>query len=226
MDLKTTKKMPIRNNQDVQIYIIGPSGIQNDLLATFLEKETRYPCITASFDSLQKMATGKSDQIRLLMIDCSGLDAPTLWQNLFKRNIDKLAQDLVALFNVDPTIGIERDAVCQRIRGIFYLNDQMEIFVKGVFEILSGELWYSRKTMSEFLLKRGSFNTFVKSTPNSLTFREREILIGIASGSSNKKLAEDFGISHHTVKTHVYNIYKKINVPNRLQAALWAAQYL
>jgi DNA-binding NarL/FixJ family response regulator len=59
-----------------------------------------------------------------------------------------------------------------------------------------------------------------------LTSREREILCRLACGAKNKEIAADLCISLHTVKTHIYKIYKKINVSDRLQAALWAATYL
>ena len=218
--------MSSENLQEVQINIVGPSGIQNELLASFLEKETGYPCKTAAFEGLSDLMTGTPCRKRLLMIDCSGMENAKQWKSLFKKHIDPVAENLIVLFNVDPKSGIEKDAVVQGIRGIFYLNDQMRIFAKGVMDVLAGELWYSRRIMSDFLLKRGAFNAFSRSSSSILTFREKEILIGIASGASNQELSDSLGISLHTVKTHIYNIYKKINVPNRLQAALWAAQYL
>ena len=59
-----------------------------------------------------------------------------------------------------------------------------------------------------------------------LTPREIEILSLVAIGAKNEEIAEKLYISSNTVKTHIYNIFKKIDVPNRLQAALWAAKNL
>ena len=62
--------------------------------------------------------------------------------------------------------------------------------------------------------------------PILLTPREIEILGMIALGASNTEIAEKLFISPNTVKTHIYNLFKKINVTNRLQAAFWAAKNL
>ncbi|MFO7560466.1 MAG: LuxR C-terminal-related transcriptional regulator [Desulfobacterales bacterium] len=220
------RKRVIRQDQNTLIHIIGSSAIQNELLASFLKKDTGCRFMTGAFKDLDKIIKDDSSHTSLILIDCIGIDGAGIWSRIFTGNKSKVSQNPIVLFNVDPDGGIEREAVSKGIRGIFYLNDPMEIFPRGVLEILKGELWYSRKTMSDFLLKRGSFNKYSERAASALTFREREILIGIASGASNKDLAADFSISLHTVKTHIYNIYKKINVPNRLQAALWAAQYL
>jgi LuxR family transcriptional regulator of csgAB operon len=59
-----------------------------------------------------------------------------------------------------------------------------------------------------------------------LTPREKAILALVACGASNETIAANLYISLHTVKTHIYNAFKKISVQNRLQAALWAAKHL
>ena len=63
-----------------------------------------------------------------------------------------------------------------------------------------------------------------KKAQSLLTPREKQILTMIAVGASNDEIADNLCISPHTVKTHLYNIYNKIRVPNRIQAALWAAK--
>ena len=59
-----------------------------------------------------------------------------------------------------------------------------------------------------------------------LSGRESEILGLVAQGAMNTEIAQTLYISRHTVKSHLYNIYKKIKVTNRLEAALWANENL
>lgn len=56
----------------------------------------------------------------------------------------------------------------------------------------------------------------------SLSDRELSILKKLASGSSNKVIANDLSITEATVKVHVKSILRKIHAKNRTQAAIWA----
>ncbi|WP_316979242.1 response regulator transcription factor [Shumkonia mesophila] len=59
-----------------------------------------------------------------------------------------------------------------------------------------------------------------------LSPREREILAGVARGECNKEIGRRLGIEADTAKAHLRNIFKKIGVANRTQAALWALKNL
>ncbi len=59
-----------------------------------------------------------------------------------------------------------------------------------------------------------------------LTAREREVLELVASGLANKQIARKLGISERTVKAHLTNIFQRIGVTDRTQAALWARKHL
>ena len=58
--------------------------------------------------------------------------------------------------------------------------------------------------------------------PSRLTRREREILQLVAEGHSNAQLAKLLWVTEQTVKFHLSNIYRKLDVSNRTEAARWA----
>jgi LuxR family transcriptional regulator of csgAB operon len=80
--------------------------------------------------------------------------------------------------------------------------------------------------MTKCILEGTDNNNASKSQTEKLSERQIEILALVAVGATNDEIADRLCISPHTVKTHLYRIFKKINVPNRVQAALWAAQNL
>jgi two-component system NarL family response regulator len=62
----------------------------------------------------------------------------------------------------------------------------------------------------------------VRGNPDGLTEREMEVLRLVASGSNNREIARKLFISEKTVKNHLSNIFQKIGVADRTQAALYA----
>jgi DNA-binding NarL/FixJ family response regulator len=59
----------------------------------------------------------------------------------------------------------------------------------------------------------------------TLTVRERDVLSSLAEGLSDKEVAQRLGISVDTVRTHLANVFGKIQVESRLQAALYAVRH-
>ena len=65
----------------------------------------------------------------------------------------------------------------------------------------------------------------VAPVEHGLTERERDVLVLLVSGLSNKQIARRLGIAEKTVKAHLSNIFRSIGVADRTQAALWAERH-
>lgn len=92
---------------------------------------------------------------------------------------------------------------------------------KAIFLITDGER-YIQPSLIPALNSRLINRDADKNKLIDLTKREREVLINIANGMSNKEIATGLNISERTVKNHIFNIFKKIGVSDRTQAAVFA----
>jgi len=213
---------------DSFLNIVGQNILQNELLLSFLKKETSLKCTCSpNLESTTQIDANDSSIPQVIILDCKHVDMKNLWTDIREWNCSNSSPCFFVLCNAEPDSQFEKKAMDSGIHGIFYNNDPLPLIAKGICAVLQGDLWYSRKALTKCLLgPRSSSNSSIRPAMSSLTFREKEILACVASGYTNKAIADDFSISIHTVKTHIYNIYKKINVNNRLQASLWATKYL
>ncbi|MBN2058792.1 MAG: response regulator transcription factor [Deltaproteobacteria bacterium] len=194
------------------------------MMARILEKESGARCITAGNEmNLMLPAEMKSVKEKLILLDCMGRKLKMITTRIQSEPLKKLAPYKLSLFNVTPGAGLEESTTRLGVRGVFYETDSLKTLLKGVAAIFNGEIWLSREVMTRFVLNKAIFSPTVIDI---LTQREVEILSLIAVGARNEEIAEQLFVSTNTVKTHIYNIFKKINVTNRLQAALWAAKNL
>jgi DNA-binding CsgD family transcriptional regulator len=221
---RNSRQMPLTNKV---ICVVGPRRFQNELIASFLEQETGARCMPAlNIQQILFTDNKKAGTQRQVLWDCLGENLETLVLEIESYGKRLLTRDLVAFFNVEEGTGIEEKAVMLGIRGFFYEHDSLEIFLKGIRAVFNGELWFPRKIMTKCILKNKIREPSPEEDRVVLTKRENEVLAMVAVGASNEDIADRLCISPHTVKTHVYNIFKKIDVPNRLQAAFWAAKNL
>lgn len=132
----------------------------------------------------------------------------------------------VVLINIDPSEEFSAFLSWPSVVGIFNPSDTVDALVQGIAQILKGELWVSRHLSSRLIHHFRGHTQRKQLVVNELTIRQDQILKMLASGNSNSEIAKALSISPLTAKTHIYNLYKKINVKNRAQAAEWAKMYL
>ena len=212
---------------DRTVYIIGPRKLQNQLLVQFLNHEADVTCIAGeNFDTVFNPPPSKASLPSLFLWDCLNINLDAFLFEIKPYHDTVLEGQYIALFNMSMDSGHEEKALERGVRGFFFGHDTPEQILKGIRAIFANELWVSREILTKAILETREKEETLKTEPSLLTAREIEILTLIAAGIKNEQIADQLYISPHTVRTHIYNIFKKINVPNRLQAALWAVKNL
>lgn len=206
-----------------RIYIVSRSCFQKRLLASYVEEETKIQCLCIAEDDWHKVGAHSFDGKKIVLWDCLNKDCENLDERLMRLLSHFSDRCMVSLFNVDSSYKGNLDFISKWLFGVFYESDSPEKIVKGINAILHGQLWFSRETMTRFILQNKTSMKCDSQAP-PLTSREKEILIHITSGAGNKEIAERLCVSQYTVKTHLYNIFKKIDVKTRGQASNWAAR--
>ncbi|EPA8368190.1 LuxR C-terminal-related transcriptional regulator [Vibrio fluvialis] len=113
------------------------------------------------------------------------------------------------------------------LKGLFYQPSEPEQIARGLAEIINGQNWLPRHVSSQLLhYYRHIFQNHHTKATIELTTRELQILRSLQTGASNMQMAESLFISEFTVKSHLYQIFKKLSVKNRTQAIAWANQNL
>jgi len=119
------------------------------------------------------------------------------------------------------------DALCAGARGYLLKNINTEALVSAIRQAAHGETVVCPEMSSK--LVEGVRNPGRKGgkadEENPLSPRESEILSLIVRGDTNKEIAQALNLADSTVKIHVQNIFKKLNITSRVQAAVYAIDH-
>lgn len=111
-----------------------------------------------------------------------------------------------------------RDALKAGATGYLLKDAMADDLVRAVREVNAGRAWLHPQAQRQML----EWMRRPPSQIDSLTSRERSVLILIATGQNNKQIARTLGLTAGTVKGYVSQILEKLGVADRTQAALLA----
>lgn len=108
-------------------------------------------------------------------------------------------------------------------KGYILKDVDPSIVAKAIRQVHQGDCFFPPTLINQVMEKvNRSEKEGQQDDENQLTKREQEILEEIVQGKSNKEIADTLFISEKTVKNHVSNILKKLDVTDRTQAAVLA----
>lgn len=127
----------------------------------------------------------------------------------------------VLILTVHNELEYLMNAVDIGVEGYIMKDSDSSELKKAVRAVRDGE-HYIQPSLIPALNNRLLNRDVEKEKVASLTNRELEVLIQVANGMFNKEIATNLNISERTVKNHISNIFKKIDVSDRTQAAVFA----
>lgn len=107
------------------------------------------------------------------------------------------------------------------VDGYILKDSESSELKRAINAVIEGESYIQPKLIPS-LNNRLVARDMDKDKIDSLTGREIEVLSQLANGKFNKEIATSLNISERTVKNHISNIFKKIDVSDRTQAAVFA----
>lgn len=202
------------------LIFICDSSLQSSLFRGFLEKSLDIPIQMTTIEGLSGLTLPEKSSV-LVIIDNTHINEDSL-DLYIKFLIEKSMSGSEVLINSPNNVAANLIAKWPNMVGVFFAGDEMSVVAKGMKKVLEGELWLSRKLTNELITSYRNKDAIVAKSTANLTTREKEIMQLLVLGASNIQIAETLFVSENTVKTHLYNVFKKINVKNRMQAFMWA----
>ncbi len=205
--------------QQITVLIADDDTLLREGLHLLLAQYKDIQVVGEAVDGLQALSMAEALQPDILLLDVSMPEASGL-QILPKIRARSPRTKVLMLsgFSGDTFVA---EALQHGARGYLLKTATHKDLVKAIRVTHAGDIWAERKLLAQALegvLQRAADGQLpLAVTWENLTDREYEIVRWAVQGMTNKEIAMKLGISHKTVKTHLTNVFGKLNVTRRGQ---------
>ena len=198
------------NNGLVRIVIVEDDDLIRESFVSLLNDNERFICI-ADYDNCEEAIKRLAmDDPDIILMDIglpgiSGIEGIKRIKNI-RPNLDILT---VTVHDEGEKIF---NALCAGATGYLTKNISPQRLIDAIDEVRNGGAPMSTN------IARLVIRSFQRSTDSPLTSRETEVLQHLSKGKSYTMIADELYINKETVRTHIKNIYQKLNVNSKAVA--------
>ena len=215
---KETRPSPSANAETLGILIAARPALYREILARQLAGESDFRISGLARDEDGILSILKRETPRVLLLDSEGLGphVETLIPKL-RRAAPSTRVLLLATHSPDETV---EHALRHGASGLVGKQLGFDVLVRAIRAVASGELWANRRVTARTVEHLADTQSR-EAQAEQLTSRESEIAEAVGRGLRNKDIARRLQISEKTVKTHLNNIFRKLQVDNRFAVGLY-----
>ncbi|WP_066733771.1 response regulator [Cupriavidus sp. D384] len=212
----------------IRILLIDDHTLFRSGIRALLQRQADFEIVDEAADGVEGIKRAKQHRPDVILLDLnmpglSGLEALHLL-------VEDLPDSAVIVLTVSEEAEELATALRSGARGYLLKNIETEALTSAIRRAAAGEPVISdsmtAKLVQQFRapsMQAGAGRGHDGGQGNApLTARERDIVQGLVRGESNKEIARELGVAESTVKIHVQNILKKLNLASRVQVAVYA----
>lgn len=216
---------PTEPTRKIRLVIAEDETMTREMLARLLALEDDIAVVGTASDGAKALAVARAQKPDVVLTDI-GMPQVTGIQltETLRREMPNVGVVILTIYNDDERVF---SAIKAGAKGYVLKDSPPEETIAAVRAVGRGEALLHPSLVSRVLSEFGRLST-QRAADNAvfaeLTEREREVLTEIGKGKRNKDIADTLFISEKTVKNHISNIFAKLEVNTRAEAALLAAR--
>jgi two-component system nitrate/nitrite response regulator NarL len=211
-------------SERLRILLVDDHALFRSGVKALLARQADFEVVGEASDGLEGVKRAKQlrPDVVLMDVDMPGITG----REALKMMTEELPDVPVLMLTVSEDAEDLLDTLQSGARGYLLKNIDTEYFVDAVRRAARGEAVVSPQMTGKLVagLKGGARAPQQAAERERLSAREREILVLLARGASNKEIARELALADSTVKIHVQNILRKLNLSSRVQAAVYAVE--
>jgi DNA-binding NarL/FixJ family response regulator len=206
----------------VKLLIVDDHALVRKGIATLLADEELVEVIGEAGNGYEALETARELMPDVILMDinmprCNGIEAT----KLIKKELPYIKIVMLTVYEDEQYLF---EAIKSGAQGYLLKNLDPENLVTSIFELLKGEAPISPSMATKIMNEYVQLTRQEPKATNDLTKRELEVLEMLSHGLTNKEIAAKLTISENTVRNHIRNIFDKLHLENRVQAAAYALQ--